>query len=295
MTRFGGVGLTADKGPVNRSEELLNQHGNTKLINRVMHNKRILYLLSWSQKYLSHYDLNFLFINGDAVPRSKIPEMGQFYLIELPFLLLGIYFVFHQKNNQLKIMTISWLIIGPLASSLTFQAPSALRALPMVIPLSILTAIGISKLSKPLLLLLIPFYIFSFIYYLDAYYNHAPKRYPFAWNTGFDQVVPYLESQKSQYQNIYFTNKYDQPYILYLFYSKHDPQLIQPQIKLTSPDQFGFSTVENIDNIHFGKIDYLKIKDKSLIIAADETVPVTPIETINFPNGEPGFKIYIKP
>jgi hypothetical protein len=239
-----------------------------------MHNKRVLYLLSWSQKYLSHYNLNFLFINGDEVPRSKVPEMGQLYLIELPFLILGIINIIKSKNKHLQALTFSWFFIAPLASSLTFQAPSALRSLSLVIPLSIFIASGLKYFlnlihySLPLIFVLSIFYIYSIFYYLDAYYVHAPQRYPFAWNTGFNQVIPFLESQKSQYQNIYFTTKYDQPYILYLFYSKYDPSRIQAQIKLTSPDQFGFSTVENIDNIHFGIPETLP--GNSLIIEASD-------------------------
>jgi 4-amino-4-deoxy-L-arabinose transferase-like glycosyltransferase len=283
ITRFSGVGLTADIGPINRSEELLNQHGNAKLINRAMHNKRVLYLLSWSQKYLSHFDLNFLFINGDEVPRSKVPEMGQLYLIELPLIILGLFALLkHYRSNALTLLTLSFLFISPLASSLTFQAPSALRALFMVISLSILVAIGISKLSKPLILLLIPFYIFSLFYYLDAYYNHAPQRYPFAWNRGFSEIIPYLESQKNQYQNIYFTNKYDQPYILYLFFSQYNPRKIQSQIKLTPPDKFGFSTVEKIDNITFSIPE--QIPSQSLVI-----------DSSDYQLTQKSFKIYTTP
>jgi len=77
------------------------------------------------------------------------------------------------------------------------------------------------------------------------------KRYPYAWNHGFSQTIPFVESQKNNYQNIFFTNIYDQPYILYLFFSKYPPQKLQPQIKLTPPDQYGFSTVTQIDNITF--------------------------------------------
>jgi hypothetical protein len=108
-------------------------------------------------------------------------------------------------------------------------------------------------------------------------------------------LIPYIESQKNNYQNIYITDKYDQPYILYLFYSKYPPQLIQSQIKLTPPDQFGFSTVRQIDNIHFEKIDQSSIPPGSLIVAADENMGLaTPIKIIDFPNTLPAFKIYIK-
>jgi hypothetical protein len=81
-------------------------------------------------------------------------------------------------------------------------------------------------------------------------------------------MVNTIEKEKNNYENIYVTNKYDQPYILYLFFSKYDPVKIQNQIKLTPKDKFGFSTVENIDNIYF----YIptQIPSKSLIIDASD-------------------------
>jgi 4-amino-4-deoxy-L-arabinose transferase-like glycosyltransferase len=315
--RFGGVGLTADQGPVWRANELLNHHMNTRLINRISHNKRLLYAISWAQKYTSHFDLNFLFINGDEVPRSKVPEMGQLYLIELPFLILGILFlltsdIYHLKS---KIFIFSWLFIAPIASSLTFQAPSALRALPMTIPLSILTALGIyifganlssyfishkSKLVDQRISTLIIFslslvgYIYSFFYYLDAYFVHYHKRLPFAWEYGFPQAVEYSQAQYDKYDHIYVTDKYDQPYILFLFFSKYDPRLIQKEIQLTPPDQFGFSTVRNFGKYRFEKINWDSIPTNSLVFASDESIPTTPIDIINFPNHQPAFKIYEK-
>lgn len=251
-TRFAGVGITADTGPLSRSEELLNQHGNVKIYNRIIHNRRVLYAMSWLEKYSSHFNLNFLFLNGDEVPRSKNPDMGQLYLLELPFLIFGIVKLLQSKNVHLKQFTFTLLAISPIASSLTFQAPSALRALPMVIPLSILISIGLENFKKNLYILVIIAYIISLIYYLDSYYIHAPKRFSFAWNSGFSEMIPYVESQKNKFKSIYITDKYDQPYILYLFYSHYSPQKIQSQIKLTSPDKFGFSTVRQIDNIYFG-------------------------------------------
>ena len=305
--RIGGVGLTADQGPINRANELINQHGNVKLINRAMHNKRVLYAISWAQKYTSHFDLNFLGINGDEVPRSKIPEMGQIYLIEIPFLILGLIFLLKTNiyNRKSKIFIIAFLLIAPIASSLTYQAPSALRALAMVIPLSILIALGIysffflfknKKILKKISIIFIIVYAYFVAYYLDDYFVHYPKRYPYAWEYGFDQLVPYVESQKNNYNQIYITNKYDQPYILFLFFSKYPPEKIQKEIELTSPDQYGFSTVLNFDKYNFQKIDWNKIPSGSLVVTADESIPSSfePLKVINFPNGQPGFKIYSK-
>jgi 4-amino-4-deoxy-L-arabinose transferase-like glycosyltransferase len=306
-TRLGGVGLMADYGPIARAEELLNQHSDFNIANRIIHNKRLLYVISWSEKYLSHYDLNFLFTKGDEVPRSKTPNMGQLYLIELPLLLLGLYFLFHSKifTKKTSLFLISFLLISPVASSLTFQAPSALRGLPLVVPLSILISIGLYQtflfinslstnkkyISYFLVALL---YSYSLSNYLTQYFIHSPQTYPFAWNSKFEEVVPYINSQKNDYQNIYLTDTYDQPYILYLYYSKYDPKTIQSQIKLSPPDKFGFSTVRQIDNIHFQNLsDFSTLKPNSLIINDSKDIPgFSPTKIINFTNGNAAFKIY---
>jgi hypothetical protein len=198
---------------------------------------------------------------------------------------------------------LSFLFISPLASSLTFQTPSALRALPMAIPLSIIIACGINlifnQIHKQSFLLLASFlllisYSSSILIYINSYFILSPQTYPTAWNTGFDQIVPLINANKTNYKNIYLTNKYDQPYILYLFFSQYPPLMIQSQIKTDPVDKFGFVTVSQIDNIHFEKINWNNIPNSSLIIASDEIIPISPINVINFPNDSPGFKIYVK-
>lgn len=296
-TRFGGVGLTADQGPLWRSDELLNQHQPLTLFARIIHNKRLLYFLSWAQKYASHFDFNFLFLNGDEVPRSKVPDMGQLYLIELPLIIIGIFLILHNTCYQsLKSLVLPWLFISPIASSLTFQAPSALRALSMSVPFAVLTAVGlifiIKHFPKIVLILLLFFYFINFIYYLDAYYVHYPQRFPDAWSAPFNLLIPILQ----QYPNlpVYITDKYDQPYILTLFYLHYLPSLIQSEIQLTPPDKFGFSTVSHFDRFYFQKILWEQIPLGSLVISSDETLPAEPAKIINFPSGFSAFKIYLK-
>lgn len=300
--RFGGVGLTADKGPLARSEELLNQHSSLTPFSRVIHNRRVLYLLSWSEKYFSHFDLNFLFLSGDEVPRSRSPDMGQLHLIDAIFILLGVVSLLKSRSQSSTLrLILALLLISPLASSLTFQAPSALRSLPLVLPFSLLIGYGLayfhqqtSRFFPHQLFLLTLVYIFSLFYFIDAYFVHAPQRYPFAWNTGFSEMMPYLSRQSQNYSHVYFTNTYDQPYILYLFFNHYPPQKIQSQIHLTPPDNFGFSTVADIDNIHFGKINWDDIPQDSLVISGNEIVPANPKANIIFPGGSIGFKIYEK-
>ncbi|MFA6602454.1 MAG: glycosyltransferase family 39 protein [Candidatus Shapirobacteria bacterium] len=296
--RFGGVGFTADPGPRSRSEELLNHHVTTlSLTDRVLHNYRLEYGLAWLDHYLSHFNFNFLFLVGDEVPRSKVPQVGQLLLITLPLFILGLFKL--TSFPKLFPLIICWLLVSPLAASLTFQSPSALRALPLVVPLTLITTLGVYTLfelkSKLIIIPLFLLFIFNFIYYVDAYFRHYQQRYPFSWNMGTKELVSYLKPQISQYQNVYITNVYDQPYILYLFFSQYPPSQLQPKIQLTPPDKFGFSTVDQLDNITFHVPPWDQIPPGSLVVAApSELSNLQPQKTISYQSYPPTFKIYIK-
>ncbi len=297
--RFSGVGITADPGPLWRANELIGHHSPDSFYSKIIHSSKVHYLLSWADKYLSHFNPSFLFTTGDEVPRSKIPYFGQFYLIELLFLLFGLHLLFSaQKYRSLKTIIIPWLLVSPLASSLTFQAPSALRSLPLVIPILIIISLGfdfiLSRTHK--LLRLIPplLYVLTFVFYLHSYFISYPRIYPTAWNYGFNQLVNTINSDFPQYDRVFVTNKYDQPYIYFLFFNQYLPDSLHPQITLTPPDQFGFQTVPSFDRYHFGAINWDTIPPDSLVITADETLPSNPVKTINFDNNQPAFKIYTK-
>jgi hypothetical protein len=192
-----------------------------------------------------------------------------------------------------------WLFIAPLASALTFQTPHAVRAHNFVVPLVILVSVGtyylISK-WKHMLILLIAFYLFSTARLLHQYFVHYPKAYPSAWEFGFDQVAAYLKINSTKYDNVYITEKYDQPYILILHYLQFPPSKFQDHHVLSARDKFNFSTVRDFDKFHFTSTNWNAVRDihSSLIVAAPEDIPdvgVNVVHTIYFPNGQPAFKI----
>ena len=77
------------------------------------------------------------------------------------------------------------------------------------------------------------------------------KTNPMQFIYGQEQAVKYLVKNQTNYQQIYFTNFYGQPYIYYLFYSKYSPQKYQLQANLIENNQGDAGTVNKIDNISF--------------------------------------------
>ncbi len=297
--RFEGLSFFSDTGPVSRINELRGQHINQNSLEAVLiHNKLTTFSIEFLGHYLDHFKPDFLFIKGDPIIRNKVPETGQFYLIESLFLVIGLFGLI--KSNTYTKLIIAWILVAPLASSLTYQTPHGLRALNMVIPLTLLMGYGFFCLYnflngkwKFLLLFIAIIFTFEFIHYLESYYVHYPKRYPLAWEYGFKEMVEKLSKYEHLYENVVITDRYDQPYILVLFYKKYNPEKYQPQAILSPRDKFNFGTVRNFDKYEFRSILPMEIgkSENTLFVGTDQEIPESAniIDKVMYPNGEIAF------
>ena len=303
-SRFQGLSFLSDSGPASRVNELRGEHDALdNIYSKFIHNKITAYVPSFLGHYFDHYKGDFLFINGDPLIRNKVPDVGQFYLIEVVFLIVGFLALIKRKIEHKKLILI-WIIIAPLASSITYQTPHALRSLNIVIPLTLVMGYGLYVLGRWLrrfsnitVLLIITFIIvilsFEFVHYLESYYIHYPKRYPLAWEHGFKEMVVKLGKYENQYEKVVITDIYDQPYILVLFYKKYDPVKYHPQALLSPRDKFNFGTVIGFDKYQFHSIkpEELENSKNTLFIGTEQEIPQSAniIDKIFFSNGEVAF------
>jgi len=288
-SRAAGVGLFADLGPFSRINEQRGEHNDfSGLIAKVIHNKPVNYGLAFLGNWTKHFWGEFLFLSGDEIQRNKVPETGQMYLFDFIFIVIGFIFIAKNFKTGWKIV-FSWLLIAPLASALTFQSPHALRAQNMVIPLVIISAYGLTSLLSlikekikiknlerviwGIIGLLI---LWNFGRYLHMYYIHMAKEYPYSSQYGLKELVSYVKENGERFEKIIVTNRYDQPYILFLFYLKYPPAKFQAEHTLTGKDNYGFSTVPNFGKYYFGEINFSKTQPEnpnSLIVGTDEEIP----------------------
>jgi len=306
ISRFSGVGFLAETGPLWRINELRGEHQswNAPAV-RLFHNKLMAYSLSFLENYFDHFHGEFLFLSGDEIERNRVPETGQMYLFDILLLPLGIYFLLKNRPPGWKVIFL-WLGVSPVAAALTFQTPHAIRALNMVISLVVISAYGLVSVlawikKKHYLISTLLYGCIAILLswnaarYLHQYYVHYPKTYPAAWEYGFKELVGYVKSAEDNYQRIYVTDKYDQPYILFLFYLKYSPQKFQKEVILSPRDKFGFSTVRDFDKYHFQEIRWEEVKDQesSLIVGTGQEIPESAniIKQIYFPGGKIAFKI----
>ncbi len=289
LARASGVGLLADPGPRSRVEEQRGEHQDLDSIaTKGLHNKIVNYGLAFLENWGKHYWGEFLFLSGDEIQRNKVPETGQLYLFEIVTVGFGLVFLIKNTENKNTKLILYWLLIAPVAAALTFQSPHALRAHNMIIPLTIISALGSVYLIKLVKYRKLAIFVFgaivfwSFVRYLHMYYTHMIKEYPFSSQYGVKELVQYISENQDNYSKIIVTDRYDQPYILFLFYgvadgvSKYDPAKFQTEHQLTGRDNFGFSTVSKFGKYEFTSIDFDKLKStnpNSLIIGTEQEIP----------------------
>lgn len=186
------------------------------------------YLVTFAKGYLVHFSPDFLFFHGDPNGRHSVENMGQSYLWELPFLILGVTVIIKKRLRGL-IFVILWLIFGPIPAGIATPVPHALRSLNTVIPLEILAAVGISKLSKNILIkgLVIGLFAIFFYRYMVSYYEITPLKRTVDWADGNKQLVSYVQTNQDKYPVVIISGHYWKPYIFFLFYQEYDPLMYQ--------------------------------------------------------------------
>ena len=310
LSRVSGVGLLADLGPINKVNEQRGEHMNLNSpFTKIVHNKFVNYSLSFLQNWSEHFDGEFLFLSGDEIQRNKVPETGQNFLILFPFFVLGLIYIIKFYNRNWGVI-VFWLFISPIAAAFTFQSPHALRSQNMVIPITVIVSFGLYKFIEVINFHLKKKYIKDLIkvlafigilwqtaMYLHMYWIHMAKEYPYSSQYGVKELVEYVKQNQDNQKNIVVTDRYDQPYILFLFYLKYSPEKFQNDHVLTSRDQYGFSTVRKFDKYVFVSItDWDKLREEyrdSLVAGTDEEIfaGTNVVKRIYFPNGGSAFEI----
>jgi 4-amino-4-deoxy-L-arabinose transferase-like glycosyltransferase len=203
------------------------------LLGMLFDNRRVDYVKTIINGYLSHFSLKWLFVTGDH-ERHHAPDMGLLYFWELPFILIGLYRLVRGRGSSDKLF-LGWFLLAPIAASPTTQLPHAIRTLVFLPTFQVFSAIGVltsfSYIRVRFPKLRIPFYVCfgivavgTFIYYTHMYFVHMNKEYSKFWQYGYKQAVAYAEEHKNEYKKIVVSTDLEQPYIFFLFYTKMDPK-----------------------------------------------------------------------
>lgn len=203
-----------------------------------------------AHRYLNHLSPKYLFFTGDwSNLRQSIPYYGYFHLPEILTILIGSVILL-RTNNQLTKLVLGWILLAIVPSALSRDIVSGVRSLPMVVPLIILSGIGLSRLK----VFLIPIILLFLIYFCDLYFVHAPFFVAKDWLVGYKPALLAAQPFIDKYQKIVMTDVMGQPYIFVLFYYKIDPRLYQSSAKLAESKNGDVGEVKTFDKYEFRRI-----------------------------------------
>jgi 4-amino-4-deoxy-L-arabinose transferase-like glycosyltransferase len=281
------------------NQEIAND--NSAAWSKIIHNRRVAYGREFLLHYFDHFNPSYLFLVGDENPKFSTHDVGELYLWDLPFLVLGIIFLIKRRVPHWWILPV-WLILAIIPAATARETPHALRTESTLPTWQILVAFGfvtavelIQRFRTVFISIATLLLIFFVTYFLHGYYTHYPKEYPKEWQGGYKEVVSYIDENKTKYDQFNISTSMERGYIYMLFYLKYDPQTFRKEAAIRGND-FGFVHIDRFNKFYFS--DYPEtIKTKSnnvLYIVTPEKVPATGkvIKDFYLRNGQKLFSAY---
>lgn len=252
------------------------------------------------EQYIKHFNPQFLFLEGDTNLRSHTGGVGELYWLQIIFILFGLWIVIRKPTAE-RLFIVGLLIISPIPAALTREAPHALRAVFMVVPFTIISAIGIYYLSQRAKYnsLLLGFIVCVFGFMSLVYYWRFLTVYPqlsaTSWQYEYNTLFSHYSEHFSEYDHVLVSDKYAQPYIFYVFNQTIDPALFQTKKVLNEKPRIETSVVKSLGTITFSDINLEDAPKGRLIIFAhpEEKIDQIPsIETVWNPDKTVAFYVY---
>ena len=151
------------------------------IFTRMHHNKIVGYGLVFLQNYFSHFSYSFLFTDAGLPDRYRVPFTGLMYIVEIPFLFLGLWLLL-SRFRTIGIFFLGWILVSPIGSALAFDdVPNLQRTLLILPALPICVAFGITEVISlrrkiiPAVVIVAAAILFfaQFFFYLHEYYIHV--------------------------------------------------------------------------------------------------------------------------
>lgn len=240
--RVSEVSLLSIPGGTANLKQASDEEGTANpLITRFYNNKLIYYGRFFLTFYSEHLSGDFLFVNNGLPIRYAVPFTGNLYLIQAPFLLLGLAFLITEGLKEKKynyLIPIAWLFIAPIPAGLTWEdLPNIQRSSLMIIPLVIITVFGFyqamqffkGKVRIVFVSIVLLLLAYGFLYFFHNYFWRLRIHEPWSRGNATKELIFNIENITKQDPKAKFimTDQNNNNFIFYLFYTKFDPKTFQ--------------------------------------------------------------------
>ena len=272
-------------------------------IQKLLHNKPLYWVKFVLNDYLEQLSLNFWYVSGDSSLRYFLGQMGMFYLIELPFLIIGLPVLWSKSRSSFWLI-LGWLLLSPVPASLSGR-PFGVRSLAMLPAPFFIVASGLDSVWRYLKnhslwmvkLVIVTGFGLSIGYYLVRYHVEYPHYAATWWGWENKVALDLALRDQDKYDQIFLSNFYSGLDLAFAYYIEQDP-LQYRQVKGDPVMLVDGRMFWKFGKFYIGSLDLDKerlsqglIPPKSLYIGRPEEADSA--ETITAPDdGRILFKIY---
>ncbi|KKU88866.1 MAG: hypothetical protein UY16_C0001G0020 [Candidatus Gottesmanbacteria bacterium GW2011_GWA2_47_9] len=302
--RFAEVNIFTDFSIVKTANDRMTVDGNIWW-SKILHNRRLGYARSYLLHLFDNVEPWFLFIRGDGNPKFSLQDVGQLYVVEIPFLVLGVYWLL-VKERRAAWLLLAWVIGAMLPAAVARETPHALRIENSLPVWQIFVAAGIAatiskiKIQKSKIYFIAGLigllYAANFTYYWHNYFNHYANEFSGEWQWGYREAIRDIAPMKDQYEKIILTENLGRPHTYIAFYERIHPEEYRRIID-GSFDSAGFYNPYGLGKYRFTRQGVGEMEARTLYVLEPLYVPAGAriIKTIQLLNGNPVLVIFDKP
>ena len=268
------------------------------LMSKLLFNYYFMTFWLYINNVVSHFSVSYYFVNGDILGSSTSGNVGQWYIFELPLIVLGGILFFKSKTKE-SLLILLWVVELILVSSITRDPPQGTRTFFLLFPISLLSSIGLvaaigyfSKLKQQKTKYAISLFasaicLYYVIYFLASYFVRFPIFYAKYWNTADREVGKFIKENGSKYKTVVIDRDSSINYSIILAELLYPPEKFIKEAVWSPDDSEGFSYPTKFSNIEIRPIDWEKdiiMKNQLLITSPDGKKADTGIlKTITYP------------
>jgi 4-amino-4-deoxy-L-arabinose transferase-like glycosyltransferase len=286
-------------------------------IARVFSNKATHIFSRFVKNYLSYLSPAFYFTEGAGEwTYGMIPGRGVLYLFEVILIVYAIAAIVKKQKIKGVFLITLWIILSPIPASLTKSIGLAANRMAVMMPaIQVLSAYGAISLKDMLIIKfnrklsterifftgITVLTIVSSAWFLEDYIFHAPISGARSMHYGMREVVEYIDSIESSYQEVLFSRSLSVPQIWVGFYKKLSPLDYQKASKdWLRYEEEGHLFVDQLGEYKLGKytftnidINSLKKKKGILLFGYPEEFPedTQVLATIYYSNNKPALLV----
>lgn len=232
----------------------------------IFHNKLTVALDRVITSYVGPMSVNWLFVNGDGSLQRANTRIGQYFLFELPLLLLGIVAAWKKQRRAVVFLAV-WFFTGALPAAVTGGNYTYRNVLMLPVPLLLsgngLVALwrwlaGVRSPGQRILQALVPGIILVYVSsYLVTYFFDYPVYGSEGWSKQQNEALLDAAEQAGT-DALYLNGRWENQYAVL---RQVDPAVFQQAY--THPLEYKGIPIMKLDTIHFGAYsEFLELYNK---------------------------------